>query len=205
MIAILDYGLGNISAFGNIFRSLNVEHKYVSSCRELQKAKKILLPGVGAFDYAMTSLEKSGMREMLEKLVVQHKVPILGVCVGMQMMATESDEGSKAGLGWIDGTVAKFDPEEKRLPIPHMGWNEIKPIGKNRLLKGLSDGCYFYFLHSYRFRCASDDCVIATSDYGGSFHSAVNQDNIYGIQCHPEKSHGAGTRVLDNFGSDLLC
>jgi glutamine amidotransferase len=205
MIAILDYGLGNILAFGNIFRSLNVDHKYVSSCRELQKAKKILLPGVGSFDYAMSSLESSGMRDVLEKLVVQCDVPILGVCVGMQMMATKSDEGSKAGLGWIDGTVTKFDWEQGKLPIPHMGWNAIKPIGENGLLQGLSDGSYFYFLHSYHIRCASNESVIATSDYGVSFHSAVNQNNIYGIQCHPEKSHSAGVRLLDNFGSDRLC
>lgn len=201
MIAILDYGLGNISAFGNIFRSLNMEHKYVSSAHHLRKAKKILMPGVGAFDYAITSLEMSGMRDTLEKLVVKQQVPILGVCVGMHMMATGSDEGSKAGLGWISGTVVKFDPGERRLPIPHMGWNAIRPTGKNRLFKGISDDSYFYFLHSYYFRCASDNNVIATSDYCGSFHSAVNQKNIFGIQCHPEKSHSAGICILENFGS----
>lgn len=202
MISIINYGLGNIKAFSNIFKNLNFEHKIVSRADDLENSTKIILPGVGAFDHAMKSLNRSGLRDMLEKMVLEKKVPVLGVCVGMQMLSMSSEEGVEPGLGWVKSKIKKigFSKLSQKEPLPHMGWNTVNPVKENKLLKDLGNEPRFYFLHSYIFSSDSEEDIVATTHYGERFASIINSENIYGIQCHPEKSHGKGIQLLKNFG-----
>ena len=201
MITIIDYGVGNIFAFQNVYKRLNIPTNIAKTKEELINAEKLILPGVGSFDYAMTQLNASGMREKLDELVIIDKVPVLGICVGMQIMGNSSDEGSLDGLKWIDSEILKFDEQliHQRTKLPHMGWNDVTPIGKQPLFSGLEKEAIFYFLHSYYFKCINPNDSIAISDYGISFSSAVNRNNIFGIQFHPEKSHQYGEKLLYNF------
>jgi len=196
LIAIVDYGLGNIRAFGNIYNRLNIPFEYASTIDALKDASGIILPGVGSFDYAMNKLNESGLRDTLDDLVLNKKVPIIGICVGMQMMAKRSDEGSADGLAWLDTTVRKFDLKES-YPLPHMGWNQLSFLD-NPILKGLEKNPELYFLHSYHFE-SDYEHVIATAEYANSIGCIINKGNIFGIQCHPEKSHQAGITILKNF------
>ena len=145
------------------------------------------------------------MRAVLDELILQQKVPVLGICLGMQILAVSSEEGSLPGLGWIDGEVKKFDVSTLAYKphLPHMGWNNIKPVQKNSLLDGLDDESRFYFLHSYYFKCDDRD-IVAVTDYGSEFACAVNRENIYGVQFHPEKSHQNGIMLLENFGKEKI-
>lgn len=201
MVAIINYGLGNVKAFANILKSLNVPFSIASTPEELSKASKIILPGVGAFDHAMDKLNSSGLRETLEDQVLNKKVPVVGICVGMQMLAKRSDEGTKEGLGWIDAEVKKFDVSKIQFKthLPHMGWNDIKATKTTPILKELEQNAKFYFLHSYYFVCNNSDNVIAEAEYGINFTCAASNDNIYGVQFHPEKSHQWGIQLLKNF------
>lgn len=200
MIAIIDYGLGNISAFVNVFDKINQPFVIARSGEELKKATKIILPGVGSFDYAMMLLDKSGMYDRLNAKVVEEKTPVLGVCVGMQMMARVSEEGTRPGLGWVDGEVKKFvESPRHTVRIPHMGWNNVVPVREDDLMKGLDDASRFYFLHSYYFECHEQADILATTEYDGRFTCAVAHENIYGVQFHPEKSHRWGNQLLENF------
>jgi glutamine amidotransferase len=203
MITIIDYGLGNIRAFTNVYERLNIEVRIAQKANDLRNATKVILPGVGAFDHAMMQLNSSGMREELERQVMINQVPVLGICVGMQILARSSDEGLLPGLGWIDGTVKLFDTSKinGKPKLPHMGWNTVRPLKENTLMTGLNDGSRFYFLHSYYFACNDSANVISTTEYGITFASAVNHNNVFGIQFHPEKSHSNGIRVLQNFAS----
>ncbi len=200
MIAIVDYGLGNVQAFLNLYKRLNVEAARATTVLDLEGATKVILPGVGAFDHAMERLEASGMRSALDDLVVRKRVPVLGVCVGMQILARSSEEGVREGLGWIDGAVRRLDAlDAESLPLPHMGWNDVAPQHGHRLFDQLESDARFYFLHSYYFDCARGDDIAAVTEYGGRFASAVSSRNIHGVQFHPEKSHHFGTRLLRNF------
>jgi imidazole glycerol-phosphate synthase subunit HisH len=201
MIAIVDYGLGNILAFANVYKRLSIDVQIAKTADALRDATRIILPGVGAFDHAMDLLERSGMRDTLDDLVLRRRVPVLGVCVGMQILARSSDEGSRPGLGWIDGTVRSLRTATLAapLPTPHMGWNDVHPKRPHPLFAGLEQDARFYFLHSYYFECASDEAVMATSTYGVTLASAVGSGNIHGVQFHPEKSHHFGTQLLKNF------
>jgi glutamine amidotransferase len=201
MIAVVDYGLGNVRAFLNVYRRLNVEATPAAAPADLVSATKIILPGVGAFNHAMKQLDDSGMRPTLDELVLERNVPVLGVCVGMQMLARSSDEGQRPGLGWIPGEVKRFDatPRSAQVRTPHMGWNDVHPTSGNRLFASLESDARFYFLHSYYFQCDRPDDAIAVSEYGSTFSSAVGAGNIYGVQFHPEKSHHYGARLLQNF------
>ena len=203
MITIINYGVGNIFAFQNVFKRLNIHTKIALNKDDLIGADKIILPGVGSFDYAMTQLNNSRMRESLDFLVLEQKIPVIGICVGMQMMGKRSDEGEMLGLGWIDAEVLKFDENliHHRTKLPHMGWNDVTPIKSNQLFSGLDEDSIFYFLHSYYFHCNNSDDIIARSNYGIEFTSAVNSQNIYGIQFHPEKSHNYGEKLLFNFSN----
>jgi len=201
MIAILDYGLGNIKAFANIYNSLNIAHMIVDRPQELTHATKIILPGVGAFDHAMQRLKASGLAEPLHEHVVDGGVPVLGICVGMQMLADGSEEGSETGLGWIPGVVRKIkiDANSRSRLLPHMGWNMIFPRESEPLLTGFDMEQGFYFLHSYQF-CPHDEAhAIAHANYASEFVCAVRRDHIAGVQFHPEKSHHNGVRLLRNF------
>lgn len=201
MIGIIDYGVGNIKAFTNIYKNLNIPFKIVKDISEFENITKLILPGVGSFDHAMTSLQNSGMREKLDELVLEKKIPVIGICVGMQMLAKSSEEGTLNGLGWIDGIVKKFDKSKiKNAPLPHMGWNNLKIEKKNKIFDNLEENPRYYFLHSYYFECENKEDVIATATYGEKFDCMINHKNIYGIQCHPEKSHHNGMQLLKNFG-----
>lgn len=201
MIAIIDYGLGNVLAFQNVYRRLNIPVSVASSTTDLASASKLILPGVGSFDHAMKLLDRSGMRSALEDLVMRDGVPVLGICVGMQMLAKSSEEGELRGLGWIDGAVRRFDVST--LPhgthLPHMGWNDVTPVASDGLFKGMENDARFYFLHSYYFQCYEQGNVLAVSDYGARFSCAVSHQNVYGVQFHPEKSHHYGSQLLKNF------
>lgn len=200
MITVLDYGLGNVAAFVNIYKRLNLPVKTAATASQLTNAEKIILPGVGAFDWAMTKLNESGMRDCLDDLVMEKKTPVLGVCVGMQMMAKGSDEGILPGLGWIDAVVKRFDEIgfSQQTHLPHMGWNDVNPRDRNCLFKDLLSP-RFYFLHSYYFSQASKDDVLGVTDYNGSFTSVARHANVFGTQFHPEKSHQWGIALLKNF------
>ncbi len=201
MIAIVDYGLGNILAFSNMFKRLNIDARVARSAGELAGADKIILPGVGAFDHAMELLNASGMRDTLDRFVLQDKIPVLGICVGMQILAGSSDEGTLSGLRWIDGRVRAFSTvtEVASLALPHMGWNDVHPNPDERLFAQMETDARFYFLHSYYFECASPDSAAATARYGVDFSCAVRSGNVHGVQFHPEKSHHWGARLLQNF------
>ena len=201
MITIIDYGLGNVLAFVNVYKRLHIPASVARTPDDLRGATKLILPGVGAFDHAMELLHRSGMRESLDEMVLERTVPVLGVCVGMQILASSSEEGQAGGLGWVPGDVRKFDVTamQPRMRLPHMGWNDVKPVAPSPLFAGLEQDARFYFLHSYYFHCESAESRLAESEYGITFTCAVHRRNIYGVQFHPEKSHHFGTRLLQNF------
>lgn len=201
MIAIIDYGSGNIQAIKNIYKKLKIECKFVSEPTQLNGVDKIILPGVGAFDEAMTQLNESGMREVLDLMVLEQKIPVLGVCVGMQIMAASSDEGKLDGLGWFDAQVKMFDESiiKHKPKLPHMGWNEIQPKNEHPIFTSIDVEKGFYFLHSYYFECHEDKDILASTFYGDIFDCAVNKGNIFGFQFHPEKSHSNGINLFKNF------
>lgn len=201
MIAIIDYGLGNVLAFVNVYSRLNIPVTVAKSADDLRHATKLVLPGVGSFDHAMRQLDQSGMRPVIEDLVLRQFVPILGVCVGMQMLADSSDEGQLPGLGWIAGRVKKFDAQKmpRGTNLPHMGWNDVRPVVAGGLFEGMEQDARFYFLHSYYFESLKQSDVLASADCGIQFSCAVKHDNVYGVQFHPEKSHHFGSLLLSNF------
>lgn len=201
MITIINYGSGNISAIGNIYERLKVPFKVANSPEEVLGSEKIILPGVGAFDETISMLDESGFRSVLDKEVLENKVPVIGICVGMQILAKSSEEGSLPGLGWIDGVVKKIDKSliTVKPKIPHLGWNSIEVSRSNSLFEGIDEEEGFYFLHSYYFECNNEADVLSKTFYGKSFASSVNNNNIYGVQFHPEKSHSNGVQLLHNF------
>ena len=201
MICLSEYGVGNINAFVNIYKRLGIEVNKAHNSQDIAKANKLILPGVGSFDDAMNRLNTSGMREALDEAVLERKIPVIGICVGMQMLAERSDEGQMPGLGWFKGQVKRFDAEKipYKTKFPHMGWNNFTPVKENPLLSELENGARFYFLHSYYFECSDPENIIATTEYGIKFASAICKENIFGIQCHPEKSHHFGIKLLHNF------
>ena len=201
MIALIDYGVGNVQAFLNLFKRLGIEAGRVSTRADLQQASHLILPGVGAFDHAMTMLQQSGLRPSLEDLVLDRKIPVLGVCVGMQMLASGSDEGQLPGLDWVPGRVKAFaqQPHLQNLPMPHMGWNDVQFRPEHPLFRDFEVASRFYFLHSYYFEAEDNSDVAATAEYGADFDCIVSRGNVHGIQCHPEKSHRYGAQFLKNF------
>jgi len=203
MITIVNYGSGNIQAIGNIYKRLNIEFSIAESAVLLEKATKLILPGVGAFDKTMQQLNDSGLRSRLDEMVLDQKVPVLGICVGMQILAKDSEEGHVPGLGWIDGHVKKLDASmlSHKPHLPHMGWNTVKPAIDHPLLRDIDAEQGFYFLHSYYFSCTNNGNVLCTTDYGVTFTSGVYAGNVYGMQFHPEKSHSNGIKVLKNFAN----
>ena len=197
MIRVIDYGLGNVQAFLNAYRLLDIDAGRAKVPADLDDATHLILPGVGSFDFAMQLFENSGMRRDVENLVLNVGMPILGVCVGMQIMASSSEEGTEPGLGWISGVVKKIQSHHdgELLPLPHMGWNDAYAIEKNLLLTSAE----FYFLHSYYFLPKDRKDVLAEFEYGHKMVCAVRKGNIFGVQFHPEKSHDNGSSLLENF------
>ncbi len=201
MIAIVGYGLGNVEAIANIYKRENIPVVIATEAAQLRDAQRLILPGVGSFDWAMKKLEASGMLAELEEQVHVAKKPILGICVGFQMMARRSDEGKCPGLGWLNADVRRFDVNQsgKILRLPHMGWNEARAVRQSYLFAGLDIPMRFYFLHSYYFvPDNAEDCLTET-DYSGLYCSSAGKDNVVGVQFHPEKSHHWGVRLLRNF------
>ena len=201
MIRVVDYGVGNIQAFMTMFKRLGLPAERALSPADLADASRLILPGVGAFDHAMQMFNQSGLREPVETLVHGQRVPVLGVCVGMQMLATGSDEGVLPGLNWIPARVCAFakTPEAQHLPMPHMGWNNLALKPGSKLFQNFEPDPRFYFLHSYFFACDDKAHVAATAEYGLHFDCVVSAGHIHGVQCHPEKSHHSGTQLLKNF------
>ena len=207
MIGIIDYGSGNIQAIATIYKNLNIKYQVITKPEDLEKADKLVLPGVGAFDATMQQLIDSGLKDKLNELVIDKKVPILGICVGLQVMGYGSDEGDLPGLGWIPGQVKKFDETKIELKpkLPHMGWNVINDTRNHNLFKGIDNDFGFYFVHSFYFECEKEENILATSDYGGEFTSSIYANHIFGTQFHPEKSHGNGVQLLKNFAELEIC
>ncbi|QNI57185.1 imidazole glycerol phosphate synthase subunit hisH protein family [Synechococcus sp. BIOS-U3-1] len=199
MITIVDYGLGNVKAIANIYNRLGIACSIARDPDELIRSKRLILPGVGAFDWAIKRLEASRLRPVLDELVINRRVPVLGICVGMQIMANRSEEGLLPGLGWIPGDVKRFDENllSSKICLPHIGWNNV--IANDHSLFGNILDPRFYFLHSYYFLPCSVDLILAKTHYGLPFASAVCLDHVIGVQFHPEKSHRWGTQLLQNF------
>jgi glutamine amidotransferase len=201
MIAIVDYGSGNVAAVANIFKRLKVPHLITRDHAELLSASSYVLPGVGAFDTTMRTLRNSGLVSLLNDEVHEHCKKIMGVCVGMQILGDSSDEGVLPGLGWIPGQIRRIDPATlPSLPkLPHMGWNSVKLKENSPLFAGVNCDQGFYFLHSYYFDAANPNSVMATVNYGIELPCAVIAGNVIGLQFHPEKSHANGITVFRNF------
>ena len=200
MITIVDYGVGNIGALLNMFEYLGFNAGASSDAREIAHARKLLLPGVGAFDKAMTTLRDRGLRSALDDAVLAAGTPILGVCLGMQLLARRSDEGTETGLGWIPAEVRRIEvPQTSGLKIPHIGWEQVQATGNGELFTKVPTAERFYFVHGYHMVCDSPRDVAATIDYGSSLACAVQRGKIYGVQFHPEKSHRFGMRLLSAF------
>jgi imidazole glycerol-phosphate synthase subunit HisH len=200
MIAIVDYGMGNISSILNMFKRIEVRDIVLTKNKEdIERADKIILPGVGAFDHGMASLKSTGLLDILNKKALKEKVPVLGICLGMQLLTNKSEEGNEKGLEWINADTVKFilKPDSAN-KIPHMGWNYVK-IKKPSPLFNSKEPQKFYFVHSYYVKCNEQNDVIATCEHETEFTCALQHDNIFGVQFHPEKSHKYGMSLLQNF------
>lgn len=206
-VAIVDYGMGNVVSVSAAVQHLGWQSKVTSDPAELELADRIILPGVGAFGDAMRNLNERGLVEPLRELVEVRKKPILGICLGAQLLALESEEyGTHKGLGWIDAVVRRLRVEEDGLRVPHVGWNGIDRRGDSRLLKDVSDDALFYYVHSYVIECRDESVVAAYCGYGQNFTAVVEKGNVAGAQFHPEKSQRHGLQVLGNFlGNDFAC
>lgn len=201
MIVIIDYGAGNLGSIKNMLKKLGSDSEISSDGQTVMRASKIILPGVGSFDFGMTKLEELGLVEILEEKVLKQKAPLLGICLGFQLLCKNSEEGTKKGLGWFDASVKRFPKEisGQKLRVPHMGWNTIQQKKRSNLLEGLQSDPRFYFVHSYFVQSNQPSDVLTTSEYGLNFHSALERDNIMGVQFHPEKSHKFGKTLYTNF------
>ncbi|WP_426217515.1 imidazole glycerol phosphate synthase subunit HisH [Pseudomonas sp. DWRC2-2] len=199
MIAIVDYDIGNIAAVSNMLMRLGIRSMVTSSAKDIEQASKIVLPGNGSFDACMKNLRESGLVPTLEEKVLREKTPLLGICVGAQMLGVKSAEGEESGLGWLDMQVKKF-PDIDGLRVPHMGWNEVWTENKNNpLLEGMEEDARFYFVHSYYMKPTDPEDIMLHAKYGIEFAAGVSRGNIAGVQFHPEKSHRFGKQLLNSF------
>lgn len=201
MITIVDYGLGNLSSIKNMLRRLGYKAEISGEREAILASEKLILPGVGAYDHGMRNIATRGLREALDLKALEEKVPVLGICLGMQLLFEGSEEGREPGLGWIPGRAVlfRFQGDDASLKVPHMGWNEVSILSEHPLTKNLPAAARYYFVHSYRVECRNPTDVILTADYGGPVTAAVARGNIMGTQFHPEKSHRFGMAILKNF------
>lgn len=200
MITIVDYGMGNLGSVQNMFKRIGIESEITGDLGLIAKAEKILLPGVGAFDAAMEKINAGGFKELLNKKVLEEKVPTLGICLGMQLLTYSSEEGKLPGLGWIPARTTKFVFESgSKLKVPHMGWNRVYEKNPSPLIENLPPEPRFYFVHSYYVQVEDPRHVLTTTIHGVEFNSIIQKDNIFGAQFHPEKSHKFGMKLLENF------
>jgi glutamine amidotransferase len=201
MIAIVDYRTGNLNSIRNMLNKIGVPATITSSPDEIRRANKLIMPGIGAFDAGMRRLKDSGLIPLLNELVLVEKKPLLGICLGMQLMTRGSEEGAMAGLGWIQAATKRFDrSDDPTLKVPHMGWNVVSPAKRSALLADSPEEPRFYFTHSYFVRCDNSCDRLLTVQYGATvFDAAFEHDNVMGVQFHPEKSHRFGMWFLKNF------
>lgn len=200
MITIVDYGVGNLGSILNMFKRVGVSAVISGDLPLIEKATKLVLPGVGAFDNAMTRINAGGLREVLDRKVNEECVPILGICLGMQILTCASEEGKLPGLGWVATTTRRF-PKSPGLKVPHMGWNEVVPSQESKLTHNLPENSRFYFVHSYFVSVEKQENSILKASHGVTFDAAIQHGNIYGTQFHPEKSHKFGMQLLRNFAN----
>lgn len=202
-IVIVDYGMGNLGSIFNMFKKVGVKSLVSGAIADIETADQLVLPGVGAFDNGMRNLEERLLIPVLNRKVIEEKTPILGICLGMQLLSQESEEGTLPGLGWIDAQTRRFrfEGDQSDLKIPHMGWNIAHGRADSALFGGLSESPRFYFVHSYHVVCRDEADVLATTNYGGTFTSAVARGNVMGVQFHPEKSHRYGMALFQNFAA----
>jgi imidazole glycerol-phosphate synthase subunit HisH len=199
VITIVDYNMGNPGSIRNMLKKIGCDSRITSDLGLIAEATKLILPGVGAFDAGMDGLEQSKLIPVLSERVLQARVPILGICLGMQLMGNRSSEGRRSGLGWIAAEALHFEVNENGLKVPHMGWNAVTKVRAAPLLGDLPADARFYFVHSYFIKCCRPEDVLLTTSYGVPFDSAFSHQNIYGVQFHPEKSHRYGMGLLRNF------
>lgn len=202
MITIVDYGMCNLGSIRNMFKRIGVETTTTADVEEIRKATKLILPGIGAFDQAMQKLDELGLIPALTAKVVQEQTPVLGICLGMQILTKGSEEGQRAGLGWIDAETVRFRfPDDPQRKIPHMGWATVAIAKQTPLVANLPPEPRYYFVHSYYVRCHNTADILLTAEYGTAFTAAFHHHNIMGVQFHPEKSHRYGVSILSNFSS----
>lgn len=202
MITIINYGMGNLGSVQNMLKRIGVKSIISSDINEIEKADKILLPGVGAFDAAISKIDELNLRTVLTYMAKEKKVPFLGICLGMQLLTESSEEGVLKGLNFVPAKTIKFKfPENSDLKIPHMGWNLVTKKTESVLTKNFTGESRFYFVHSYHVKCDSPVNSVLTTKYGYEFDSAVQNENVFGAQFHPEKSHKYGMQLLSNFAS----
>lgn len=201
MIVIIDYGLGNLKSIQNMLSKIGVASLISSQIEEIKNAEKLILPGVGAFDFGVVNLESKELKSTILNKVLSDKTPILGICLGMQLLFENSEEGKLPGLGLISGKVVKFKTEFTQIKIPHMGWNNLNIKKESKLFPNTNEELRFYFVHSYYVQCVNNSDVTATSNHGYEFTCALEHENIFGVQFHPEKSHKFGMNLLQRFAS----
>jgi glutamine amidotransferase len=200
-VTIVDYGMGNLGSIVNMFKKLGAVAAVAQSAGEIESARRLVLPGVGAFDTGMRHLDEQGLRAVLERKAMEERCPTIGICLGMQLLMQGSEEGELPGLGWIGGEARKLvvNGGDRSLPLPHMGWNTVDVVRADALYAGMDGEVRFYFVHSYGVACRSEQDVLSTTTYGNTFVSALRHENVFGTQFHPEKSHRFGMQLLRNF------
>ena len=201
MIVVIDYGLGNLGSILNMLKKIQAQAIISQSPQQILKADKLILPGVGSFDNGMKNISELGLRDVLNLKVVKEKTPILGICLGLQLFSEASEEGGLAGLAWLKARTIRFRVENSpnHLRVPHMGWNSVKKTKDSAMLNGFNEDWRFYFVHSYHVVVDDESDALLKTHYGYDFVSAVQKDNIIGVQFHPEKSHKFGMQLLKNF------
>ena len=202
MIVIIDYKVGNITSIQKMLKKAGCSNSIISSkLEDIASATKLILPGVGHFDYGMTKLKESGLIDILNKRALEDKIPILGICLGAQLLTKGSEEGKEKGLGWIQANTVRFDKSKlgEELKIPNMGWLDVKFQNEAPLFHNISEDSRFYFVHTYHLKCDNQKDIAVAAEYGYEFTAGVIQNNIMGMQFHPEKSHKYGMQLLKNF------
>jgi imidazole glycerol-phosphate synthase subunit HisH len=201
MLVVVDYGMGNLGSVENMLRKVGAPATVSADVEVVRRATRLILPGVGSFDAGMQNLEQRGLLPVLQAKVQDERVPVLGICLGMQLFSRRSEEGRCAGLGWLEADTVRIRPESAGppLPVPHMGWDEIRALRPHPVLEGLETAARFYFVHSYQVRCDRAEDLLAVADYGGPVTAAVCRGNVVGTQFHPEKSHRFGMRLMKNW------
>lgn len=200
MIAILDYGVGNLASIANMLRAAGADARITSRPDEVGAAERVILPGVGHFDHGMRKLQASGLREAIERAAHVDRKPFLGICLGAQMLGHASAEGSEPGLGWLAVSCERL-PEDRGVRVPHMGWNQVRVTQPHPIVAGMTPDARFYFVHSFFLRCTAESDVIGTSEHGVSFACVIGRANIVGVQFHPEKSLRHGMALLQRFAA----